>query len=30
MADAILDRIVNTSRRIQISGDSLRKNQKLS
>ena len=30
MADAILDRIVNTSHRIQISGDSLRKNQKLS
>jgi len=30
MADAILDRIVNSSHRVQISGDSLRKNQKLS
>lgn len=30
MADAILDRIVNTSHRVRIAGDSLRKNQKLS
>lgn len=30
MADAILDRIVNSSHRIQISGESLRKKQKLS
>ena len=30
MADAILDRIVNTSHRVQITGDSLRKNQTLS
>jgi len=30
MADAILDRIVNSSHRVQISGDSLRKNKKLS
>lgn len=30
MADAILDRIVNSSHRVQISGDSLRKKQQLS